>query len=239
MLKRFIISLCLLFIFNSTSFSSENEPMFGNLNEYSSSSLDSLRNELLSEPMTSFEFENVIIQIENCKRKVKLTASVDDVLLLYRWEDYLGIPFEYRGILGAVWCWESAMRTKSRTGGLIRGDYHGGVSMAHGPFQLWPWHRSWCGIEKSGGADNLLVASWCYWKRVLDRLDYRVTREKWDCEHPIRVAEALTANGPFYIKKRCSAASMHWAEWEKWMNARIALQEEENVGTEKTSDLEL
>jgi hypothetical protein len=82
--------------------------------------------------------------------------------------------------------------------------------MAHGPAQLWPWHRAWCGLSEAG-ADDVFAALTCYWQRVVDRhAKVSTCRDSW------RVAEALTANGPRYQRLGCKAESKHWHELMRW-----------------------
>lgn len=153
--------------------------------------------------------------IEGCVDRGRvLQRMVDplDVLAVLRLEDHLGVPWEARGILAAVWCMEASMLKHARGGGPVRGDWRNGVARAHGPAQLWPWFRNWCGLG-SRGADNLFGALTCYWSRVADRFHYRDTGR---CAHPWRVAEALAANGPRYLYRGCDAESSHWREMMRW-----------------------
>ncbi len=166
---------------------------------------------LLQEPPSKEERVFVETQIERCKRDVRLVADPFLVLAVLRLEGELGVPPEARGILGSVWCMEAAMRLEGKEGGPVRGDYHGGVAMAHGPAQLWPWHREWCGLTE-GGADDLTASLSCYWQRVVERREKRAMH----CEDSWRVGEALAANGPKYKNWGCKAKSSHWRELERW-----------------------
>jgi hypothetical protein len=165
---------------------------------------------LLEELPTEAERQVVETQIARCKRDVVTVADPWLVLAVYRYEDLLGVPDEARGILGAVWCIEAAMRTQSADGEAIRGDWQDGRAMAHGPAQLWPWHRAWCGLTEAG-ADDVFAALGCYWQRVVDRHP-KASR----CADAWRVAEALTANGPRYQREGCRAESKHWRELMRW-----------------------
>ena len=165
---------------------------------------------LLEDSPTEAERAQVEAQIGGCRRQVRQVADPWLVLAVLRYEDALGVPPEARGILGAVWCIEGAMRSQAASGGPLRGDVRNGRAMAHGPAQLWPWHRAWCGLTELG-ADDLFAALGCYWQRVEDR------RARADgCAEPWREAEALTANGPRYVAQGCAARSGHWREMEAW-----------------------
>jgi hypothetical protein len=166
---------------------------------------------LLQEPINDEERALVEVQINRCKRDVRGVADPFLVLAVLRLEKELDVPPEARGILGSVWCIEAAMRVEGKEGGPVRGDYHGGTAMAHGPAQLWPWHRDWCGLT-DGGADDLVASLTCYWQRVVDRREKRAM----NCEDSWRVGEALAANGPKYKSWGCKAKSSHWRELERW-----------------------
>jgi hypothetical protein len=166
---------------------------------------------LLQEPPSEEERSFVETQIDRCKRDVRSVADPFLVLAVIRLEGELGVPEEARGILGSVWCMEAAMRVEGREGGPVRGDFHGGTAMAHGPAQLWPWHRDWCGLT-DGGADDLVASLTCYWQRVVDRREKRAL----GCPDSWRVGEALAANGPRYKSHGCKAKSSHWKELERW-----------------------
>lgn len=165
---------------------------------------------LTEELPTETERQVVETQIARCKRDVVTVADPWLVLAVYRYESLLGVPDEARGILGAVWCIEAAMRTQSADGEAIRGDWQDGRAMAHGPAQLWPWHRAWCGLSEAG-ADDVFASLGCYWQRVIDR-HAKASR----CADAWRVAEALTANGPKYQHHGCKAESKHWVELMRW-----------------------
>jgi hypothetical protein len=94
-----------------------------------------------------------------------------------------------------------------RTDRTMRGDVRHGIAQAHGPLQLWPWHRAWCGLS-AGGADDIDAAARCYWSRVEDRRQARAL----DCADSWRVGEALAANGPAYLPHGCAATSSHWRQ---------------------------
>jgi hypothetical protein len=173
------------------------------------------RDELLSFPASSGEWRTVYSWIDGCVEIGRVKYSmVDqlDVLAVLRLEDYLGVPWEARGILASVWCMEASMLKTGRGGGPVRGDWHNGVARAHGPAQLWPWFRNWCGLGPRG-ADNLFGALTCYWSRMVDRFHHRNASR---CGHPWRVAEALAANGPRYLNAGCDAESSHWRQMLRW-----------------------
>ena len=165
---------------------------------------------LLEEPVTEHERQVVETQIARCVRDVRTVADPWMVLGLYRFESVLGVPEEARGILGAVWCIEAAMRIEAAGGGAIRGDIRDGQAMAHGPVQMWPWMREWCGLTDAG-VDDLWASMACYWRRVEDRMV-----KASGCAEPWRVAEALTANGMRYQSHGCKAESKHWRELMRW-----------------------
>jgi hypothetical protein len=158
---------------------------------------------LIAEPPTDLERAEVERQIDRCSRDVRAVADPWLVLALWRLEADLGVPEAARGILGATWCWEAAMREKPRAGD------HG---QSHGPYQMQAWHWAWCGA--AGPSDDLLEAATCYWARVDDRFRARTAgcpeRVRW------RVAEALAANGPRYLPLGCAAESRHWQELVRW-----------------------
>jgi hypothetical protein len=173
------------------------------------------RDELLWDPAAHGEWRMIYDWIDGCVEKGRVRHDmVDplDVLAVLRLEDYLGVPWEARGILASVWCMEASMRTTGRRGGPVRGDWRNGVARAHGPAQLWPWFRNWCELGKHG-ADDLVGSLTCYWSRVVDRYHYRNTER---CSDPWRVAEALAANGPRYLPMGCTAESSHWREMLRW-----------------------
>jgi hypothetical protein len=173
------------------------------------------RDDLLGEPATHGEWRLVTDLIDGCVSEGRTSwRLVDplDVLAVLRLEEHLGVPWEARGILVSVWCMEASMLRFGRGGGPIRGDFHRGVARAHGPAQLWPWFRAWCGLPR-GGADDLLGGLTCYWSRVVDRHHYRDAAR---CPEPWAVAEALAANGPRYLPMGCRAASSHWRVLTAW-----------------------
>lgn len=173
------------------------------------------RMDLLSFPASSGEWRMVYDWMEGCadsgRTSIKLIDPLD-VLAVLRLEDFLGVPWDARGILAAVWCQEASMMHHGRGGGPIRGDFKNGVARAHGPAQLWPWFRNWCGLG-ARGADDLYGALTCYWSRVVDRYHYR---EAERCDNPWQVAEALAANGPRYLPMGCKAESGHWRAMKRW-----------------------
>lgn len=161
---------------------------------------------LLEAPISDAERIEVETQIERCARSVGKVADPWLVLALYRLESDLGVPPEALGILGATWCWESAMRTSPRSGD---------VGRSHGAFQMQDWLWEWCGAR--GPTMDVLDAATCYWSRVADRFESKgrrcPERARW------RVSEALTANGPKYASHGCKAESLHWEELQRWRKA--------------------
>ncbi len=167
---------------------------------------------LLEGEPTPYERRVVERQIQRCMRSVELVADPWRVLALFRLEEQLAIPDEARGILGAIWCIESGMRTRASSGGPIRGDVTDGQPHAIGPLQGHAWLWQWCGLVPDA-ADDLFQAARCYWSRVSDRhaqLGAACGKHGW------RVAEALTANGRKYLPMGCKAESGHWLELESW-----------------------
>jgi hypothetical protein len=158
---------------------------------------------LLEEPVTERERIEVERQISRCARDVGAVADPWLVLALWRLEEELGVPEEARGILGATWCWESAMRRNPRSGD---------VGRSHGPLQMQDWFWSWCGGR--GQTQDLLDAATCFWSRVEDR--YRAKAMRCQPHVRWRVAESLTANGPKYARFGCKAESAHWRELMRW-----------------------
>lgn len=173
---------------------------------------------LLEDPPTEEERREIYTQIAACQHNTVRSADPWLVLALWRLEGILGVPDEARGILGATWCIESAFRSDTRSGSPIRGDFRQGHAYAHGPFQLWPWFRTWCGLS-DGGADDLLAAATCYWARIQDRYEVRVRDLR--CKEPWKVAEAFTANGPRYVSEGCRAESKHWKEMKQWRKPKV------------------
>lgn len=166
---------------------------------------------LLQDPPTDEERRMIEVQLDHCKRDIRGVADPFMMLAVLRYEEEIGVPDEARGILGAVWCIEASMLTHGRDGRPIRGDWQGSHANAHGPAQLWAWHRNWCGLAE-GGADDIYTALGCYWKRVEDRRSHRAM----GCIDTWRVGEALTANGIKYKPHGCKAQSSHWKEMKKW-----------------------
>lgn len=159
------------------------------------------------------EDERLLVEtaLYTCSRKPKKVADVWWMLMVLRTEVDVGIPEEARGILLASWCIEGGLRLASPDGGPLRGDYRNGVAHAFGPFQLWPWHRQWCGITDAG-ADDPVTAARCYANRIMDRREVRAL----SCKESWRVGEALAANGPRYLHQGCAAESSHWRELLRW-----------------------
>ena len=173
---------------------------------------------LLEQPADEGESTEVAMQMQRCWRGQTKAADPFLVLALYRYEETLGVPPHARGILGAIWCGESAFRTKSsRIDGPIRGDWRDGYSGAWGPFQLHSWAENdpdKCRLVE-GGRDDLFASAACWWSRVEARLDSDFVRAL-KCRDPYPLAEALVANQGVYAALGCKARSTHWAELERW-----------------------
>lgn len=159
----------------------------------------------LSEPPSWEERQQVEASRAACRHD---GAHVDPwlVLGLHRLETTLGVTEWRAGLLGAVWCVEGGMRTESRGGGPIRGDYRDGVPMARGPMQLWPVTSAACGMGREW-ADDLWASARCWVQRV------EATRPKAErlCGEADAwgVAEAAVSNVRKY-QWRCDGRSMHW-----------------------------
>lgn len=172
--------------------------------------------------------------IQLCDGASKTATNPYDVLRLLLLERDLGVPDEASGILVASWCHEAGLRLQDRDGGPLRGDWRNGVAMAHGPFQLWPWHRAWCGLAK-GGADDLIASATCYWRRIADRYEIRTA----GCSDRWRVAEALAANGPRYKHWGCKARSKHWLLLERWRAPILRAVAQKSRATSRSQSLAL
>lgn len=148
-------------------------------------------------------------------------AHVDPwgLLGLLRIEEGLGVPEHARGLLGAVWCVEAGMRTETRSGGPIRGDWREGVAMAHGPMQLWPVTLHACRAQE-GAADSLEFSARCWVARIVATLPK--ARRLCPDGDSWAVAEAAVSNVRKY-QWRCDARSQHWQLMEA---AQAAMQEE-------------
>jgi hypothetical protein len=135
-------------------------------------------------------------------------AHVDPwhVLALHRLEEVLGVDEWRPGLLGAVWCVEAGLRTESRKGGPIRGDYREGVAMAHGPLQLWPGTIAAC-RGSNGAADDIVWSARCWVARVEATIP-KASRACPDGDW-YGVAEAAVSNVRKY-QWRCDARSEHW-----------------------------
>jgi|GEM_PF-4875879 len=144
----------------------------------------------------------VELQISRCKRNVSHHADPYRVLALLRYETVLGVPEDHRGLLGAAWCWENAMRSEP-----VVGD--NGAS--HGAFQMQAWFWHWCRLPMQDEVmGDLLISAACYWSRVEHYLD------DGKCPGNVTRAEAMAANGPKYKPHGCAAASKHSLELARW-----------------------
>lgn len=151
-----------------------------------------------------------------------------ELLALYRLEKALGVHEWRPALLLGVFCVEAGLRTTSRAGGRVWGDYRSGVPMAWGPMQLWKSSRDDC----SGTVDaahDLLWSGRCWVarvERIMDKASRFCQKNQW------MVAEAAISNIRKY-RWRCDAASHHWktAEniWSAYEAHRKALPSVQNV----------
>lgn len=165
---------------------------------------------LLQDPITEEEYKEVDTQIQRCYRG---TANIVNhfkqrgpnpfyVLALYRLEGELGIPEEYRGILGATWCFEASFRSRPKAGDEGR---------SNGPFQMMGVWWAKCNLPMTDNVMyNIPVAARCYWSNVMEKL------EDGECPGNVFRAEAMIANGGYYKTKGCSAVSEHGKELLIW-----------------------
>jgi hypothetical protein len=170
--------------------------------------------EILLYPETPEEETVVSFQLAACVRGSSPSASRRLVLALWRLEGILGVPREARGLLGAVWCWETGFSTEPPVGDNGR---------SHGPFQMMGWFWNWCGhpIGRPDGTylppkalrrttHDIVLAASCYWARVKHYLDDGL------CPGNVWRAEAMAAHGPKYKSKGCAAESLHSLELTRW-----------------------
>jgi len=177
------------------------------------------------DPATEDENKEVQFQIMNCWRGKGIKTGVNNVtdpfvvLQVLRLEKDYSIPEEYRGIIGAAWCWEAAMRIKPKPGD----EGH-----SHGPFQMQEWFWWTCRLPMTDSVIfNIPVAMSCYMGMLDKFLNDNTCPGNW------ARAEAMAANAPKYgsisrgrasfikepKKKReayCSVKSLHWDELERW-----------------------
>lgn len=177
---------------------------------------------LLTEPPTEAERIEVATQIASCKRGVGLQTKgawhrqgveVDKqagnpflVLAMVRLEAELGVPPEAKGILGAAWCIEAAMRSKPRPG-------DEGHSL--GPFQMQGWFWDTCKLPvRDDVTYDLPIAATCYWSMV----EHYLSDGK--CPGNVRRAEAMAANGKRYgAIARGEAAYFREPSKREWKDA--------------------
>lgn len=158
----------------------------------------------LTEP-PSFEERVLVEQLREVCPGEPPDVDPFGLLGMIRLEAQLGVDRYRPGLLVATWCVEASMRTETRDGGPLRGDYRQGVAMALGPFQLWPQHRKACGLTDRD-AHNLEAAARCYAARV-EQVRPRAASK---CpSSPERTAEAAVANIAKY-RWSCKLASKHW-----------------------------
>lgn len=178
--------------------------------------------ELLWEPATELELRIVDHQLSSCSRGAAKSARHDLVLALWRLEGHLGVPREARGLLGAIWCWETGFSAAPPVGDNGR---------SHGPLQMMGWFWNWCGhpISSKAGAflprrslerttHDVLLAATCFWRRV----EYFLADGA--CPGNVWRAEAMTAHAPKYKGAGCGAESLHAIELTRWKT--LALQAE-------------
>lgn len=172
--------------------------------------------DLAATPPSPEEQETVHAQLAACSRGYggAPSASEEAVLALIRLETMLGVPRQARGLLSAVWCWETAFSTRPPVGDQGR---------SHGPMQMMGWLWAWCG-HPIGWRDgrvlparrlhaithNVTIAASCFWRRVEHYLaDNACNRNVWR-------AEAMTAHAPKYAPAGCGARSLHAEELSRW-----------------------
>lgn len=146
--------------------------------------------------------------LEACPNGFKENTGA--LLQLIQLEKDLGTDRWIRGALLAVFCVESSYRTENKKGGRVLGDYRNGVAMAHGPFQLWPVNRRYCG-ERNGESHDLEWSARC-WVKLVERT-YKKAVEKCP-DSAWRTAEAAVSNIAKY-QWSCRLGSKHWKVAEK------------------------
>lgn len=140
-------------------------------------------------------------------------APVEALLGLVRLEKVLGVDSWRPGLLGAVWCIESAWSVKGR----VWGDYRGKYPMAHGPFQLWLSSRRWCGLTDEGAHD--LAASARCWVAQVEALLPKARRACPRARKHWMVAEAALSNVRKY-QWDCRLSSNHWKVASRGLSRR-------------------
>lgn len=163
--------------------------------------------ELVLELPSDAERAEVYAAIDRCDFRTRWDL-VDPwmVLALLRLEHRLLIPEEHKGLLPAVWCIEASMRTESRAGGPILGDYRDGYPISQGPFQIQKWMARDCGGTPEDRHD-LLWAARCWVTRI-----HRVVpkAERYCSKRVWVVAEAMVSN-PRKYRWDCRATSKHYS----------------------------
>jgi hypothetical protein len=153
------------------------------------------------------DYEPTIDERQQVERYIATCEQADDpdpydLLHLMRIERQTGTR---PGLLAATWCVEASMRTRTKDGGPVLGDWRGGVAMARGPFQLWPPHRRACNLSDAHALE-LVPSAWCYAARIARVLP----RARQRCPDAAeRTAEAAIANIAKY-RWSCTAGSKHW-----------------------------
>jgi hypothetical protein len=139
------------------------------------------------------------------------TEDTGSLLRLIKLEQELGVAERWiPGALLAVFCVESSYRIVNKKGGRVLGDFRNGVAMAHGPFQLWPVNRRYCG-ERKGESHDLEWSARC-WVKLVERT-YKKAIDK--CPNSAwRTAEAAVSNIAKY-RWSCQLSSKHWKVAEK------------------------
>ena len=157
------------------------------------------------EPPTPHERDRVSSIRQACRHDGD-HVDVWALLRLVRIEAELGVDEWRPGLLGGVWCIEGGLRTESRGGGPIRGDYRDGVPMAHGPFQLWVSSRVACGAA-TGASDDLEFSARCW----VARIEATLPKARRACPggNAWMVAEAAVSNVRKY-RWDCRRGSAHW-----------------------------
>ena len=153
------------------------------------------------------DYEPTFDERQQVERYIAVCVQADDpdpwgLLELIRIERQTGTR---PGLLAATWCVEASMRTRTKDGGPVLGDWRGGVAMARGPFQLWPPHRRACNLSDAHALE-LVPSAWCYAARIARVLP----RARQRCPDAAeRTAEAAIANIAKY-RWSCTAGSKHW-----------------------------
>jgi hypothetical protein len=179
---------------------------------------------LLEAPATEHErrfVDRALTACESLRGPVRLVADPFQVLALVRLEHDLGIPESARGILVGAWCVETSMKARPSQGKHFLGDWHEGVALASGSFQLHEtgWGKTCRGTEAA--PHDLLWAASCWWYQVLKA--EKKARRVSGCSDKamLRVAEAAASNVRRYGFD-CRSKSGHWQVMEQMRAIRAS-----------------